>query len=234
MPGREHERIPLSIRVQFRNASSFLVAYSVNLSRGGLFLESDHPAEVGSDITLQLAAPEAGPISVHGVVTWRREQATEDGPAGFGVEFGEMVEDLSGLIDRLVSQFTEGELGINVLIVCTDRQDLSTLRRMVRSIITTAHVVSAPDVHVAETLVDDVDLAVIDADSDSEGTLRALAAASSSEPGIPCIVLSSSEEIRQQALARGAQEVAANPPPFEEFRRLLVRALGRPQLVRPT
>ena len=42
MTEREHERMPYSVQVEFRTPNSFLVAYSVNLSRGGLFLETNN------------------------------------------------------------------------------------------------------------------------------------------------------------------------------------------------
>ena len=47
MSDREHDRIPFSMQVEFRTASSFLVAYSVNLSRGGMFIETDAEVPMG-------------------------------------------------------------------------------------------------------------------------------------------------------------------------------------------
>jgi type IV pilus assembly protein PilZ len=232
VPGRIHERIPYSVRVKYRTASSFLVAYSVNLSRGGLFLETPDPAEVGSEVSLQFEVPNSGPIQVRGTVSWRRDKEDSAGPAGIGVEFAPVLDDLSLLIDQLVGDFTSGQLGINILIVSSDRQDLSTLKRMVKSIIGSAQVVSAPDPHVAAALLEDeLELAIIDGDGDQDGAMSALAAATSASPPVPVILLSSDAELRDQAKAAGAIGVTGNPPPFQEFRRLLVRCLGRPHQV---
>ncbi|HEY8146893.1 MAG TPA: PilZ domain-containing protein, partial [Kofleriaceae bacterium] len=86
MGERVHDRVPICMRVQFRNASSFLVAYTVNLSRGGVFLETEETLTVGSEIALQLEVPQAGPVLLSGHVTWRREQPDIDGPIGIGIE----------------------------------------------------------------------------------------------------------------------------------------------------
>src|SRR5437868_853736 len=72
MAEREHDRMPYSVEVDFRTASSFLVAYSVNLSRGGLFLETDADIPTGALLTVDLQIPNAGVVPVNGVVAWRR------------------------------------------------------------------------------------------------------------------------------------------------------------------
>jgi uncharacterized protein (TIGR02266 family) len=228
MAGREHERVPFTVRVQYRTPSSFLVAYSVNLSRGGVFLETNNPADVGSDVMLQFAVPDAGPILVSGRVAWRRSDASDEGPAGIGVEFDDMVDSLGEVIDRLVHDFA----GVSVLLLCGDRQDRSSLMRMIKSIISAAEVIEAEDPTVAQKLLtEQVDLAVIDADFDPSAAIHAVRAARSCAPPLPTVVLASSKNVREKARAAGADEVTGNPPPFPEFRKLLLRALGRPALV---
>src|SRR5215208_1638759 len=99
MSDREHERIPYSVQVEFRTASSFLVAYSVNLSRGGLFLETDAEVPAGSEIGLSFAVPGAGPIALTGVVAWRRGRENVEGPPGLGIEFHDTGAMLGSTID---------------------------------------------------------------------------------------------------------------------------------------
>ena len=72
MSEREYERIPYSVQVEFRTASSFLVAYSVNLSRGGIFLETDVDLPTGVLLGLDLVVPGTGMLSLIGLVAWRR------------------------------------------------------------------------------------------------------------------------------------------------------------------
>ena len=64
MTGRAFQRIPYVVKVEFRTPSSFLVAYSINLSRGGIFLETEHPAAIGDSIALEFAVPGLWPIQV--------------------------------------------------------------------------------------------------------------------------------------------------------------------------
>jgi type IV pilus assembly protein PilZ len=229
MSEREHQRIPYAVEVEFRTASSFLVAYSVNLSRGGLFVETEADVPIGSEIALKLAVPSAGNVPLSGVVAWRRGRDSGDGPPGLGVEFLDLGPEIGATIDRLVA----GYEGINVLLLAPDRQDRTSLTRVIRSILGTADVVSAGDSRVAETLLTgDIDVAVIDVDADPEGALQALRHAKQVHPPIPAIALASTKKLREHARAAGADEVASNPPAFGELQVLLVRALGRPLSVR--
>jgi uncharacterized protein (TIGR02266 family) len=228
MSEREHVRIPYTVQVEFRTASSFLVAYSVNLSRGGLFLETDHELELGAPIVLEMTVPTVGAVVLGGVVAWRRGRESVDGPPGLGIEFHDVAPQLGGVIDRLIS----GYHGLSVLVLSGDRQDRTSLSRSIKSIMTTADVVQAADAKVAETLItSDVDLAVIDVDFDVEGGLAALRAAKAVVPPVPTLALASSRNLRDHARAAGADEVATNPPAFGELQLLLLRALGRPMRV---
>ena len=88
MSDREYERIPYSMQVEFRTASSFLVAYSVNLSRGGMFIETDSEVPTGVLLALDLQVPGAGLLQLVGLVAWRRGVDSPDGPAGLGAGEG--------------------------------------------------------------------------------------------------------------------------------------------------
>ena len=229
MDERVHDRVPFCVRVQFRNASSLLVAYSVNLSRGGVFLETEEPVDVGSEVTLQLEVPRAGPVLLSGRVTWRRERPDRDGPVGIGVEFDDMVDTLGELIDSLVTQFS----GITVLLLCPDSKTRGMLARQLRSLMSTAEVVGATDARVAESLLDEeIDLAVLDADGDPDEALRVLARAQALFSPVPTIVLTASDDLRRRAREGGANEVVSSPPPLGELQTAVMRALGKPSSVR--
>ena len=233
MADREHERMPYSVHAEFRTASSFLVAYSVNLSRGGLFLETDSDIPTGALITVDLAIPTAGQISLNGVVAWRRSMeltgGQPEGPPGLGIEFQGVVPQLGAVIDKLVSGFH----GVQILVLSGDRQDRTTLARSIKSIISTAEVMQAADANVALTLMSgEIDLAVIDVDFDVEGGLSALRAAKAQVPPVPSVALTMNNKLREHARAAGADEIATNPPPFAELQVVLVRALSKPTSVR--
>jgi len=222
--------MPYVVQVEFRTPSSFLVAYSVNLSRGGLFVETDADVPVGAGMTVELAIPNAGTIELDGIVAWRRvaEQGM-DAPPGLGVEFQDVAPQLGTLIDKLVGGFR----GVQILLLSGDRQDRTTLARNIKSIISTAEITQAANAQVAATvLTGEVDLAIVDVDFDAEGGLATLRAAKQQQPPVPTIALTQSPAYREQAAAAGADELLANPPPFADLQVVLVRALGKPLAVR--
>ncbi len=231
---REHERMPYSVQAAFRTPSSFLVAYSVNLSRGGMFLETTADIPTGALITVDLEIPIAGQVSLNGVVSWRRGaepvEGQPDGPPGLGIEFQDVAPVLGGVIDQLVLSFQ----GVQILVLSGDRQDRTTLARSIKSIISTAEVLQAADAGVATTLMSgEIDLAVIDIDFDVEGGLAALRNAKAQTPPVPTVALTMNNQLRDHARNAGADEIATNPPPFAELQVVLVRALGKPTSVVP-
>lgn len=218
--------MPYSIQVEFRTASSFLVAYSVNLSRGGLFLETDADIPAGAAMTLDFAVPNAGTASLNGIVMWRRgiEQSSE-GPVGIGVEFQDVAPHLGALIDRLVVGFR----GVQVLLLSGDRQDRTSLARSIKSIISTAEITQAADTNVASSvLAPELDVVIVDVDFDLGGALDIIRKARAQDPPVPAVALTANTAYREQALAAGATEIIGNPPPFAELQVVLVRALGKP------
>jgi uncharacterized protein (TIGR02266 family) len=230
MSDREHLRMPYAVQVEFRTASSFLIAYSVNLSRGGMFLETEQDVPQGSAIGLAVDVPGVGPIDLTGVVAWRRPPDSMEGPPGLGIELQDVAPALGSVIDELVSRFH----GIQILLLSGDRQDRTTLARLIKSIVTTAEVVQAADAEVARTmLAPEIDLLVVDLDFETEAAVEAMRAARLLSPRIPIVAITANPKLRDQARAEGADETAANPPPFADLQLVLVRALSRPMRVAP-
>jgi uncharacterized protein (TIGR02266 family) len=223
--------MPYAVQVEFRTPSSFLVAYSINLSRGGLFLETDADVPTGAAIALELSVPGiTGTTALHGVVAWRRavEQASE-GPPGLGIEFQDVAPALGAMIDKLVGNFR----GVQILLLSGDRQDRTQLARNVKSIIATAEITQAADhVVAANVLTGEIDAALVDVDFDLEGGLATIRAAKQQQPPVPAIAITSNPTYREQAVAVGADELLANPPPFADLQVVLVRALAKPVAVK--
>lgn len=229
MSDRQHDRMPYAVQVEFRTTSSFLVAYSMNLSRGGMFLETAADIPPGALLELVLRVPGAEPTRLLGAVAWRRAEDGPEGPAGLGIELHDVGPQLGGVIDRLVSRFH----GVHVLVLSGDRQDRTTLARSIKSIISTAEIMQAADPSVASALLtSEVDLAVIDLDFDAEGGLQVLRAAKEQQPPVPTVALTQNAKLREYARLAEADEIATNPPPFSELQVMLVRALSKPVEVR--
>ena len=231
MSDREYDRMPYTVQVEFRTASSFLVAYSVNLSRGGMFIETDAELPIGALLALELSVPGVGLLNLIGGVAWRRGPEAADGPPGIGVEFQDVAPQLGSAIDKLVSSFH----GVQILVLSGDRQDRTTLARSIKSIISTAEILQAADAAVAATLLtSEIDLAVVDVDFDPEGALQTIQAARLLSPRVPTVAITASPKLRELARAAGADELASNPPPFAELQVVMVRALSKPASVRST
>jgi uncharacterized protein (TIGR02266 family) len=222
--------MPYVVQVDFRTASSFLVAYSVNLSRGGMFLETDAEIPMGAMMTLDFTVPGAGTTSLNGVVAWRRAlDETSPGPPGIGIEFQDVAPALGHVIDKLVSSFK----GVHILLLSGDRQDRTTLARNIKSIIATAEITQAADASVAATLLSgELDLAILDVDFDVDGGIKTLQAAKHQSPPVPTIAITSNSAYRELAVAAGTDELLSNPPSFADLQVVLVRALGKPVAIR--
>ena len=223
--------MPYAVQVEFRTASSFLVAYSMNLSRGGMFLETDADIPTGALMTLDFSVPGVGTTSLNGAVAWRRGiDDSSAGPPGIGVEFQDVAPQLGAVIDTLVTKFH----GVHMLLLSGDRQDRTTLARSIKSIIATAEITQAADANVAATVLSgELDVAIVDVDFDVDGGIKTIQAAKAQTPPVPVVAITSNSAYRELAAAAGADELLANPPAFADLQLVLVRALAKPVAIRP-
>jgi uncharacterized protein (TIGR02266 family) len=229
---RRHSRAPIKLQVEYRTTGAFLVSYSMNLSKGGLFIETGSPLPVGSTVELQFEVPTAGALTVEGQVAWVRQGAYDGLPDGMGVQFGELDERYGDIIDVLVRDF----LGLTVLVVAASQERLSLLGRYVRSIIT-CEIVEATDEHVAEVaLQSGPDLVVVDLDLQPDLGMRTILAAKARDVATahstPVILLASDSEVRAGGKAAGADEALATPPSYQDLQAAVIRTLSRPAAVR--
>jgi len=92
---RGEDRAPITLRVDYKRLNSFFADYTKNISKGGTFIRTSKPLEIGTDFVFVLTLPEptlegAGvKLELAGVVKWvvTPEQGTEDKPAGMGIQF---------------------------------------------------------------------------------------------------------------------------------------------------
>ncbi len=92
---RVGERGPISLRVDYKRLNSFFADYTKNISRGGTFIQTDRPLELGTEFLFELGVPVTDPslgdgrLRLSGVVKWvvRASEAREGRPAGMGIRF---------------------------------------------------------------------------------------------------------------------------------------------------
>jgi uncharacterized protein (TIGR02266 family) len=106
---REHERLPVNqrVKVQLADRQALFDLYLKDISRGGLFVETEQPFALRSRIEITLEVEKGGALLIEGEVVHvvTGEQAAAWGcPAGVGVQFSNLDEDKR---DRLES-FLDG------------------------------------------------------------------------------------------------------------------------------
>jgi uncharacterized protein (TIGR02266 family) len=232
MGDRRLPRLPISLEVAYRTAGAFLVSYSINLSKGGIFLETATPLEVGEHVQLRFDVPGVGPLDVSGVVAWVRSGSHDGLPDGMGIQFDQLDTRYGDVIDGMVRSF----VGLTVLVVAASPDRLALLGRYVRSIIA-CDIVEATNASVAEVALEQgPDLVVVDLDLMPEMGLRCVRAAkeraASKAHTTPVIVLAGDHRVRGAGKTSGADEALATPPSYHELQAAVIRMLSRPAAVR--
>ncbi|MFH0900206.1 MAG: TIGR02266 family protein [Pseudomonadota bacterium] len=227
---RQHERLSIVLVVEYRTAGAFLVAYSVNLSSGGMFIETEHPHPVATPLAVRIAVPGQDVVEVEGMVVWIREQASENKPQGMGVRFGQPLDVRFGeLIDKMAVAFR----GLRTVVVGKSPVARALLTRGVRTTVAASSIVETDgSTDTDAALSSDTDLVVIDLGEEPEGLMALRLAKTASHP-VPAIVVAPHERARQRARELGADEVLNSPPAFADLQAAILRALSKPLRIIP-
>ncbi len=205
MPDRErrqHDRVPVALEVAYRTTGNLLVAYTLNLSKGGLFVETDAPLPEGTPLALRLRLPGlADPIELSGRVAWVRWKPAGGQPAGMGVAFQDVEERVGRLIDRLVATFR----GLKILYLGTDKGWQGVDRR-VQSLFNCDVVRVASAAEAREQLAHGgVDLLALDMDAFALESVELLRAVRAGElDSVPILAVASLPADSEVAKAYGA------------------------------
>jgi len=124
-------RTPIELKVTYRRKNAFFADYAKNISRGGSFIGTDKPLDVGTEFVFALEVPDlAEPLKLRGRVIWTTlpDDATKANPAGMGIEFQYHSEaerrEVEGRVERLLS----AELGEEVATGLLGRKPHSSRR----------------------------------------------------------------------------------------------------------
>jgi type IV pilus assembly protein PilZ len=104
---RRAPRLPVDVKVDYRTAGSFITDYTRNISRGGLFIRTSLPLEVGERVRLRLTLPDGdAPFALDGVVKWIATlRDREKHPPGMGIEFVDFDEDTRRKLEQMVRTY---------------------------------------------------------------------------------------------------------------------------------
>ena len=87
---RRELRAPIELRVEYKRLNTFFADYTKNISRGGTFIGTERPLEVGTEFVFALDLPTLSePLRLRGRVMWTTtaDEASKANPAGMGIEF---------------------------------------------------------------------------------------------------------------------------------------------------
>jgi uncharacterized protein (TIGR02266 family) len=108
---RAYARVPARLRVGWTSAHDFLVAYSENISRGGIFIATDNPPPLREIVDLSVELPDGKPAVktqaevVHCVTV---DQARSSGrPAGAGLQFIGATDEFRQRLDACIEALAD-------------------------------------------------------------------------------------------------------------------------------
>jgi len=105
---RTGERSAVELKVEYERMNTFFYDYTKNISRGGTFVRTERPMEVGTRFDFKLFVPSlSDPLHLIGEVRWIRT----DGEPGMGIQFVFDDEAQRTGIDQLVERLMVDSLG---------------------------------------------------------------------------------------------------------------------------
>ena len=101
---RKSERLEHELLVAYRTVDGFITDWAVNISKGGLFINSRSPLPQGTTVRLIVSLPGAAfPFDLTGRVTRVCEFANASNEVpGMGIEFVDIDEDKRARIEKFV------------------------------------------------------------------------------------------------------------------------------------
>lgn len=111
---RRGDRSAIELDVEYKRINTFFSDYTRNISKGGTFIRTARPLELGTEFVFALRVPHlAEPLRLRGLVKWTvtEEAATEEQPAGMGIEFVYVDDAERRATEQVVESLMARELG---------------------------------------------------------------------------------------------------------------------------
>lgn len=110
---RKEDRAPITLRVEYKRVNTFFADYTKNISKGGTFIRTARPLDVGTEFNFVLSLPESVQLELKGVVKWvvTEADATADKPGGMGIQFVFGDDSQREAVERVVTGMMRESLG---------------------------------------------------------------------------------------------------------------------------
>ena len=107
-------RAPIELRVEYKRLNTFFADYTKNISRGGSFIGTERPLEIGTEFIFALDLPTRNePLRLRGKVMWttQPDEASKANPAGMGIEFQYADDHERHELEKIVKDLVVSQLG---------------------------------------------------------------------------------------------------------------------------
>jgi type IV pilus assembly protein PilZ len=111
---RGGDRSAIELDVEYKRINTFFSDYTRNISKGGTFIRTSRPLDVGTEFVFALRVPQLGePLRLRGQVRWTvtPDESTEAQPAGMGIAFVYADAEERRATEAIVEALMARELG---------------------------------------------------------------------------------------------------------------------------
>ncbi|HVV51885.1 MAG TPA: TIGR02266 family protein [Polyangia bacterium] len=111
---RREARAPIELKVEYKRLNTFFYDYTKNISKGGTFIKTDKPLDIGTIFLFKLMVPSRDtPLALRGEVRWvikegapRPPDVAPDHEPGMGIRFvydaGEQRQALEEVVEKMM------------------------------------------------------------------------------------------------------------------------------------
>ena len=116
---RREQRAPIELKVEYKRLNTFFYDYTKNISKGGTFIKTDKPLDIGTVFLFRLQLPmQDAPLAFRGEVRWvvRDGQPLPPGiepghDLGMGIRFVYDNQEQRLQLERIVEKMMVDSLG---------------------------------------------------------------------------------------------------------------------------
>ena len=116
---RREARAPIELKVEYKRLNTFFYDYTKNISKGGTFIKTDKPLDIGTIFLFKLMVPSReSPLALRGEVRWvikegepRPPEVPADHEPGMGIRFVYDDTDQRRNLEEVVERMMIDSLG---------------------------------------------------------------------------------------------------------------------------
>jgi type IV pilus assembly protein PilZ len=116
---RREQRAPIELKVEYKRLNTFFYDYTKNISKGGTFIKTDKPLDIGTVFLFRLQLPaQTAPLAFRGEVRWVVKEGEPLPPGipagheqGMGIRFVYDNPEQSLAMERVVEKMMVDSLG---------------------------------------------------------------------------------------------------------------------------